>query len=94
MKKVIFLAAVVLVLAGAIYNTSAVTCLKGSSCGGGSGGCHWYEVCVPAPSSIAVLANCPDPWGYEPGGSACGRCLGLGGVGGFCGPGLAKAACY
>ena len=68
----------------------ADNCLKGSGC---SGGCSWYQVCMMAPTSIAVLSNCPDPDGYEPGTDICGRCFGLTGWGDFCGAGMAIAAC-
>jgi len=91
-RMLIMLTLVVLVLGISYSNVEATTCLKGSGCNGGT--CSWYQLCIMAPTSIAVLSNCPDPLGYEPGGAVCGRCFGLTGWGDLCGPGVAVSACF
>lgn len=93
-NKIIVLAIVALAMVGVVaYNTAKAECIKAITCTDSGNSCHWYETCVLAPTSVAVLTDCPDPLGYEPGGAVCGRCFGLFGWGNLCGPGSAVAAC-
>ncbi len=88
---VVSLAVVVGFAVHSIANAECDDCYKTAPCVGA--GCPFLEICLPALSSLSVVTDQPDPFGYTQSLFPCGRCWGIGGQGGLCGPGMASSAC-